>query len=478
VKLAHKIILANVLTMIFIALVYAFSYQKFGLLLDKLKFVEIADSLNATLLQMRISEKNYFLYKDNSDLPLIRMDLINSSQAINEAKQDIIRAIGEKNFNRLQSSLKQYEQQVAKLESSDESYSKDLEVPLREAGRQLREHSASIVRIERETVNKMIAGSRRALFFFFGIVLIVAIYANYLFFAKMFRSLRKIEKTANAISAGNFNKIDEKLSNDELGTVMKAINSMCEELGTRHELLIQSRKLVSLGVLTAGVAHELGNPLNNISMVAQNFIELFAHLPDEDKLEYMTIVLQESERIRKIVQDLLDFSKPKESDFKRVDMNALVRHCLKLVQNMFDVTCIKSSLELEENLPSVYIDENKIEEVLVNLMTNAVHAMSCGGNICIRTRQDEPGDYIVIEVQDSGEGIAPEFLSQIFDPFFSTKGTEGTGLGLSISYSIIKTHKGKIDVRSRLGEGTTFEIKLPIRKEEEISNGRLQDHGN
>jgi two-component system NtrC family sensor kinase len=475
-KLAHKIILANVLTIMFIALVYAFSYQKFDLLLDKLNFVEIADSLNATLLQMRISEKNYFLYKDNSDLPLIRKDLVNSERAINEGKPDIIRAIGEGNFNRLQSSLKQYEQQVARLEPSEE-YSKDMEVALRETGRQLREQSASIIRLEREAVNKIIADSRRALFLFFGLVLIVALQSNYLFFAKMFRSLRKIEKTANAISGGSFNKIEGKLTNDELGSVMKAINSMCEELGTRHELLIQSRKLVSLGVLTAGVAHELGNPLNNISMLAQNFIELYAHLPDKDRIEYMETVLQESERIRKIIQDLLDFSKPKETDFKRVDMNALVRHCLKLVQNMFDVTCIKSRLELEENLPPVFIDEHKIEEVLVNLLTNAVHAMSCGGDICIRTRQDEKDDDVIIEVQDSGEGIAPEFLPQIFDPFFSTKGTEGTGLGLSISYSIIKTHNGKIDVRSRLGEGTTFVIHLPACKEEELSNGQLQDHG-
>ena len=476
-KLVHKIILGNVITIMFIALVYIFSYQKFDLLLDKLNFVEIADNLNATLLRMRLSEKNYFLYKDNSDIPLIRKDLIKIAESINAERQDLSRAIGLENFSRLELSLKNYEKEVGRLEIS-EVYTKNMEESLREAGRQLREQSASMIHLEREAVNKMISGSRRALFYFFGIVLAIALTTTYLFFSKMFRSLRKIEKTANAISAGNFNKIKGNVSNDELGSVLRAINHMCEELGTRHEQLIQARKLSSLGVLTAGVAHEIGNPLNNISMVAQNFIELYRDLEDEDKLDYMQSVLQESERIRKIVQDLLDFSKPKESDFAAADMNKLVKSCLKLVQNMFDVTCIEIRLDLAENLPPVFIDAHKIEEVIVNLLTNAVHAMSCGGTIAIRTRLSEKDDYVVVEFKDSGEGISPEFLPHVFDPFFSTKGTEGTGLGLSISYSIIKNHNGKIDVKSQLGEGTTFVIQLPVYNQEVTINAKIQDNGN
>lgn len=475
-KLVYKIIVGNVLAIMLIALVYAFSSQKFDLLLDKLNFVEIAEGLNANLLRMRLSEKNYFLYKDKSDLPLIREDLIKSGKAIKDERGNIIRAIGEKKLDQLEISLKKYEQEVIKLEVAGD-YTKTMEESLREAGRRLREQSASMIRLEREAVNKLIHDSRKTLFYFFCLVLGIAVTTSYLFFSKMFKSLRRIEKTAIAISNGNFNKIKGKLSNDELGSVMSAINSMCQELGTRHEQLIQSRKLASIGVLTAGVAHELGNPLNNISMVAQNFIELYDFLEPKERLDYMETVLQQCERIKKVVQNLLDFSKPKKADFGTVDMNELVRGSLKLVQNMFDVTCIESRLELQEGLPPVFIDEHKIEEVLVNLMTNSVHAMACGGTIFIRTKIDETKEYVVVEVEDNGEGISPEFLPNIFDPFFSTKGTEGTGLGLSISYSIIKNHNGKIDVKSKLGEGTTFVIQLPVHKEEEVKNGCLPGHG-
>jgi two-component system NtrC family sensor kinase len=475
-KLVHKIIFGNVLTIMFIALVYVFSYQKFDLLLNKLDFVEIADSLNATLLRMRLSEKNYFLYRDKSDLSLIQEDLIKSGNAINVERENIIRAVGQENFNQLESSLRRYEHEVARLVGIG-AYASEVEESLREAGRKLREQSASMIRLERESVSRMISDSRKALFYFFCLVLIVALTSTYLFFSKMFKSLRGIEKTANSISEGRFVKIKGKISKDELGSVIGAINSMCEELGTRHEQLIQSRKLASLGVLTAGVAHELGNPLNNISMVAQTYIELYKHLGEEDRLDYMKTVLQETERIRKIVQDLLDFSKPKETDFGIVDTNNLIRNSLKLVQNMLHVSGIESRLELEEGLPPVFIDEHKIEEVFVNLLTNAVHAMPSGGIVFLRTKLGEGGDYVVIEVEDTGKGIPQEYVSNIFDPFFSTKGTQGTGLGLSISYGIIRKHNGTIDVKSRVGVGTTFVIQLPIRRVKEEIDERSQDHG-
>jgi two-component system NtrC family sensor kinase len=475
-KLVHKIILGNVIIIVFIALVYAFSYQKFDLLLDKLNFVEIADSLDETLLGMRLSEKNYFLYKDKSDLPLIRDDLIKIGRTLNDERKNIIRAVGKENFNKLESGLKRYELEVAKLEET-EVYTQEMEESLRETGRDLRVQSASMVRLERLSVNQIISDSRKALFYFFCLVLVVALTTTYFFFSKMFKSLRRIEKTANAICEGNFCKIEGKISKDELGSVVGAINSMCEELGTRHEQLIQSRKLASLGVLTAGVAHEIGNPLNNISMVAQTYVELYKHLSAEDRLEYMQIVLQECERIRKIVQDLLDFSKPKESDFGVVDMNHLIRNSLKLVQNMMHVSGIESRLELAEGLPPVFIDKNRIVEVLVNLLTNAVHATPSGGTVSIRTKLAEGGGYVAVEVEDTGEGIPAEFLPNIFDPFFSTKGTLGTGLGLSISYGIIKKHNGKIDVKSEVGKGTTFVIQLPSHPKEETINERSQDHG-
>ena len=471
-KLVHKITLGNALGIISIILIAAFSYHEFDLVLAKLRFAEIADSLDASFLRMRLSEKNYFLYKDPSELSAIKDELKQSHLTVERLSPDIIKAIGQRNWKIFKSYLNEYEHEVEKLGENRET-APELQVNVRESGRKLRLFSENMISLERKTINEILSASKKTLLAFFCFIIFTAITSSYLFFSRMFKNLRSIEKTANAISAGNFKKIEGNLSDNELGSVMKAINTMCEELETRHEQLIQSKKLASLGILTSGVAHELGNPLNNISMVAQTYLELHDCLGNEDRLEYMNTILEECDRIKKIVQDLLDFSRPKKADFKVADINDVIRNSLKLVQNTLDITKIKSQLALREGLPDVFIDEDRIREVLVNLLSNAVHAMPSGGTVIIRSTLAENSDNIIIEVEDTGKGIPPEFISYIFDPFFSTKGAEGTGLGLSISYGIIRRHNGKMDVRSKVGVGTTFIIELPIYRGREDRDERI-----
>jgi two-component system NtrC family sensor kinase len=460
-KLVHKITLGNALGIISIILIAAFSYHEFDLVLAKLRFAEIADSLNASFLRMRLSEKNYFLYKDPSELLSIKNELNESHLMVESLRPDIIKAIGEQNWQKIKLYINEYEQKIDELGENNKT-APDIQMNVRESGRKLRLFSENMISLERRTINKILSASKKTLLAFFCFIIFVAITSSYLFFSRMFKNLRRIGKTANAISAGNFTKIEANIPDNELGSVMKAINTMCEELETRHEQLIQSKKLASLGILTSGVAHELGNPLNNISMVAQTYLELYDHLRSEDRIEYMKTVLEESERIKKIVQDLLDFSRPKKADFKVANINNVIRNSLKLVQNTLDISRIKSQLDLKEDLPAVFIVEDRIREVLVNLLNNAVHAMPSGGTCFIRTKLSNSQDNIIIEVEDTGKGIPQEFISYIFDPFFSTKGAEGTGLGLSISYGIIRRHNGKMDVRSKVGVGTTFVIELPI----------------
>jgi len=479
-KLVHKIILGNTIAIISIILVVAFSYHEFGLLLAKLRFVEIADGLNASFLEMRLSEKNFFLYKDSSALPRIRTQIQDGYQTIEKAKINIVKAIGDEKFKKLHRMLKRYERNIEKVEKTPENSKNLIEIEdaVRGAGKDLKLFSEQMVQIERREVNSIIAASKGTLLSFFALVIIVAIMSSYLFFSKMFKNLRRIEKTANSISEGNFVKIEGRIPNNELGSAMAAINSMCEELKTGQEQIVQSRKLASLGTLTAGVAHELGNPLNNISMTAQTYLELSEYLSEPDKIDYMKTVLEESERIKRIVQDLLDFSKTKEKDFVVADINRTVKSSLKLVQNMLDVSGIQTRLELQNDLPPVYIDENKIREVFVNLLSNAIHATAAGDAVLLRTKLAPSADRIVIDVEDTGKGIPAEFLENIFDPFFSTKGTEGTGLGLSISYGVIKKHKGTINVKSQVGAGTTFTVELPAHHStKEVGNGQSEDHG-
>ena len=453
--------LGNIINIIFIALIYIVAFQFLELMLAKLQFVEIADDLNASFLGMRLSEKNYFLYGDPSFLKDIEVELDDSIASISSVQENIIRAVGESKYEELRRSVKEYKEAIQKAEASNASDG-NMQKTVRESGRKLREFSAKIVSLERTKVNDILSHSKKVLFYFFCVIILVAMVATYLFFSKFLSSLKSIERTATCISQGDFCKVEGSITGDELGSVMAAINSMSAELDSRYEQIVQSRKLASLGILTAGVAHELGNPLNNIALVAQSYIELADHLSKEETVSYMKTIEEETERIEKIVQDLLDFSKPKKVNFKETEINRVVEKSLKLVRNMLHVSAIEAKLDLREGLPLVYIDENRIQEVLINLIINAIQVLSPGGLVTVGTHLEEKGEYVVIEVRDTGPGILPEHLPHIFVPFFSTKGVRGTGLGLSVSYGIIKNHNGNMRVESKVNVGTTFFIELPV----------------
>ena len=459
-KIEKKIIITNAINAGLIILIGLFALQNMNHVLTKLRFVEIADDLNASFLEMRLSEKNYFLYKDKTALPAIQSNIERTVGTIKGVREDIIRAIGESELAKLTGHLQSYSYVVDEAARGNPSDT-ELESRLRAEGKALKEFSESITHLERKRVNDIIASSKYILIFSFWVILAFALLISHFISQKIVRSLREIEKLAKSISGGNFHRIEGFQSKDELGSVITAINSMSEELGHREEQLIQSKKLASLGILTAGVAHEITNPLNNISMIAQTYAELYDKLSGRERVEFMSKVEEETERIRKIVKNLLDFSKPKDAHPKEADINAVIQKTLALMQNMIDVANVETTVNLYNALPHVYVDEHQMQQVLVNLITNAVQAMSAGGRIVISSRLGKGEDSVEVGVADTGKGIPPEFLPHIFDPFFSTKGDGGTGLGLSVSYGIIRNHKGDIRVESKVGVGTTFTIELP-----------------
>ena len=460
-KIENKIILSNVFNIGLILLIGFFAMQNLNLMLTKLRFVEIADDLNASFLEMRLSEKNYFLYHDESALLEIKEKIDSTEKSIAAVSNDISRAIGQQNLDLLQSHLSEYSEAIDEVKTNI-SHDVRIDAKLRAKGRGLREFSNTITSLERKGVNHIISRSKNVLFYSFWAILASAVIVSHFISQRILRSLRDIQRLAKSISQGNFHKIEGNMPADEFGTVIAAINSMSEELRNREEELIQSKKLASLGILTAGVAHELTNPLNNISMIAQNYQEFYDVLSEANRIELMKKIEGEAERIEEIVRNLLDFSKPKEAKLEERDINETVRKSLELMQNTLDISNVEVSTELGQGLPRVYIDDHQIQQVLVNLIVNAVHAMEHGGVLKLATRAGEDGQTVKVDVIDTGKGIAPEFLSHIFDPFFSTKGVGGTGLGLSVSYGIIKNHKGNIRVESTVGAGTTFTIELPV----------------
>jgi PAS domain S-box-containing protein len=222
----------------------------------------------------------------------------------------------------------------------------------------------------------------------------------------------------------------------------------------------QAEKLAALGTLAAGLAHELNNPIGIISSRAElMLLEAEAQpLPDEVR-EDLRVIHRHAQRVARIAQGLLSFARHPSGEPGPVDLNRVVDQTLLLVEKTIVKDGVTLKRALAPDLPPIWGDANAIQQVVMNLLTNARDATRTGDEISIETLADGPAGGVRLVVRDSGPGIPPEILPKIFDPFFTTK-AEGTGLGLSISYGIVRDHQGTVDVHSQPGEGTTFVLNF------------------
>jgi signal transduction histidine kinase len=249
---------------------------------------------------------------------------------------------------------------------------------------------------------------------------------------------------------------------DRLGQVDGAV-ILQEDLSERARLevqLIRSDKLSSVGVLAAGVAHEINNPLTTILGYAKLLLE---ERPPEDRdRPALALVAEEAQRVQQIVRNLLDFSRQESGEVALDSLNALIERTLNLAAPNLRKRGITVERHLARDLPAVRVEGRRLEQVFVNLLTNAAQAMAEGGVLTVRSALKEGSSTVFAEFSDTGTGIAAEHLPRIFDPFYTTKGPgEGTGLGLAISQRILADHGGEIEVESELGVGTTFRVSLP-----------------
>ncbi len=255
--------------------------------------------------------------------------------------------------------------------------------------------------------------------------------------------------------------------------IAKAMNVF--DIDTRKKIeqqmrrLVQVEKLSSLGQLAAGIAHEINNPLTNASLGIQTVKNnMKKNGCGAEVVEKLDAVERSIDRASTIAQELLQFSRQRESEFIPLDINSVLKGALTLLQHRLNAVTLQSNLN---PVPSVLGDPGKLEQVFINILSNSLEAMPVGGVISLSTSRK--GDFIHVMIQDSGAGIAKENLSRVFDPFFTTKGIGvGTGLGLSICYGIIKQHRGTIDVCSADSKGTTLTIKLPVRERYEKDSDR------
>jgi hypothetical protein len=226
-----------------------------------------------------------------------------------------------------------------------------------------------------------------------------------------------------------------------------------------EEQLQISDKMASIGLLAAGVAHEVNTPLTGISSYTQMLLEGIA--PDDPKAPLLEKIERQTFRAAKIVNGLLNFARPAQTESGPVDLHAVINDVLSLLEHQLRGGSIQLRKDLAVTAPVVVGVEHKLQQVFINLFLNARDAMPSGGWLSIATRVD--GDRAVVEVADTGSGIPNDQLARIYDPFFTTKPIgQGTGLGLSICYGIVQEHHGTIECDSRVGHGTKFVLTLPL----------------
>ena len=257
----------------------------------------------------------------------------------------------------------------------------------------------------------------------------------------------------------------DRSRNDQKDTIHYLVKDI-EQRRLMELQIAQADKMASLGQLSAGVAHEINNPMGIILGYTQ--LLLREETPGSEKHSDLKIIEKHVKNCKAIVEDLLSFARTTKTEEKAHKIHEIIDEVLNFVQQHADVDHIEIRRHYDTQTPAILLDEKKIKQVFINLIMNAEHAVGDKGTIEIRTRYDAPSQSIQVEVRDTGYGISKKDLKRIFDPFFTTKPTgEGTGLGLSVSYGIIRDHGGEITVESELGVGTTFRVVLPMKQSSE-----------
>lgn len=465
ISIRKKILLAFAMYMVISGLIWLLSYHSQYILNQKIQIIERKYDLFNTILEARRYEKNYFLTFDQKN---IKQALTYVTEA-----EDILRSIltkyGKymlaKNLDERITELDEYKDSLVNLLKMQENG--HLIVPqdsiqlIRKQGRIITSELEEIVKKESQFTRDLIGKSKMIHLIALAPVFILSILVALFLIFNVDRPLKTIGNAIIKISRGDFQNIPEIHTGDEFESLVTSLNSMIKELNQRNKELVQAQKLASLGRLTSGVAHELNNPLNNISTSIQILVEEL----EEDDLEYKKELLigaeKEVERSKEIVKSLLEFARERSLTLKQAYFKDLVNNAIKRVKSQVPDN-ITLKVEVPDDIQAT-VGPLGIERVLINLIVNAVQAMKNGGDITIKACKQESNSGFCFQVIDTGDGIPKEIIPKIFDPFFTTKEVgKGTGLGLSIIYGIMEQHGGKIKVSSEVGKETTFTCFLPF----------------
>jgi two-component system, NtrC family, sensor kinase len=490
VSFRKKVIVALSAYLIVGGAIWFLNYYNNAQMTHKLRVLEKKEDLLNTILEARRYEKNFFLtlhlHHLESAVTFIRQA---EAKMVELLPMDMPHA-GDAGAELPPADLAEYRRAMARLLALNTPEIPSPKDPLstteidtnqatiRRLGRVITEASEAMVRVDREQINKLIRNGRFYHFTTLGGMILITMLAGLFIFFNVIRPLKMLEAAIGEIAQGNYDNVPSIAPAVEFESLVGSLNKMISMLNRRSEELIQAKKLAALGTLTSGVAHELNNPLNNISTSMQIMLE---ELEDPD-LDYKRGLLVDAEkevvRARDIVRALLEFSRQRAFSIKPVPFRPLVEDTLRLIRGDLPGN-VKLVVDVPDDI-TASVDSRRIQQVLLNLILNAIQAMDGGGTLTIAARRC-PNHEFYMRVSDTGCGIPDELQPKIFDPFFSTKtgrrrnegdvhiydeflAHEGTGLGLAICHGIVKKHGGRIEVHSQPDAGSDFTVYLPMEK--------------
>lgn len=438
---------------------------------NKLRFLEIVNDYVLEIQQARRFEKNFFLYGTNLSDAL--ENIYQAKDILERNSKDLSKILGRSSNSAILPGIQRYEDLLKQLTKGTEDKTagqnssadrKMIELELRKHGQEIVSIAQELMRKEKESLERSISLSRNL--HIYSLVFLLAFIAlnAYLLGGRILEAINRFMVYAERIGVGDYTPITPaRRYRDEFTDLAVAINHMMQELESREAVLIQSHKLRAIGTLTAGVAHELNNPLNNITLTAHMLMEDYEKLSDGERKEMIGDVIGEAGRSRNIISNLLDFARESGTRLEPLDLARLLQETIGLAQNQIKLSGIKIDLHAIEKLPRIHGDSQQLKQVFLNLLLNAVDASGKGGKIQVLVLPADEPNFVAVKVIDFGTGVPPHVLGSIFDPFFTTKGKgKGTGLGLSVSQGIVAKHGGRIMVHSVEGKGSTFTVTLPV----------------
>lgn len=468
----QRLILLNSITIVLItALVSIYTYQLISLE-SKLVTMERVDDLFSNILEVRRYEKNIMLQLDDDNVTKAGQSLQKIDTSLEELLPKFSEISEKKLFLHLKGSFTRYkvlfDNWCADGECVRDPTQQDDSYLIRQEGQTLTDNAVALVHLKRKHISE---GFKGILFWLTFMPAIIFVCGVILFFSQIrsiLNRLSSLDQGTKNLAAGEFKIIPATdTSPDEISGLIDNFNQMVGALEQKQEELIQSKKMASIGTFSSGIAHEINNPLNNISLSTDIILEEFDSMEDEEIKEILGDIMTQTDRASKIVKNLLDFSRVQSSEMQPVYIDFVLHKTTDLIANELRIHKIALEKDIINLLPQVKGDLQKLQQVFLNLIINAEQAIGDYGTITVQARETEKG-YIRVNITDTGPGIAQENIDQIFDPFFTTKGIgKGTGLGLSIVYAIVKEHGGYIEVASKLGEGTTFSVYLPVHHQTE-----------